>query len=160
MQFWFYVVAQFLSPVWLFATPWTAAHQASLSLTISQSLLKLMSIDSDMPSNHLILCQPLFLLPSIFPSIRAFSRELAFHIRWPKYWRFSFSISPSDEGLCSFMLKVYEIRRVSEEILQEYTELTVLWIVPSQIELGVTKGEMEWGKAKLGVWDQQKKYYM
>ena len=120
-------------------TPWTAAHQASLSLTISQSLLKLMSIDSDMPSNHLILCQPLFLLPSIFPSIRAFSRELAFHIRWPKYWRFSFNISPSDEALCSFMLKVYEIRRVSEEILQEYTELTVLWIVPCQIELGVTK---------------------
>ena len=77
--------------------PQTAAFQASLSFTISQSLLKLMSIEQVMPSNHLILCCPLLLLPSIFPSIRVFSNELALHIRWPKYWRFSFSINPSNE---------------------------------------------------------------
>ena len=84
-------------------TPWTAARQASLSFTISQSLFKLMSIESVMPSNHLILCHPLLLLPSIFPSIRVFSDESALHIRWPKYWRFSFSICPSNEhpGLIS-----------------------------------------------------------
>ena len=92
------------SCVWLFATPWTAAHQASLSFTISQSLLKLMSIESVMPSNHLILCHPLFLLPSIFPSIRVFSNESALRIRWAKYW--SFSISPSNEysALISFRI--------------------------------------------------------
>ena len=97
-----FVVVQLLSCVWLFATLWTAAHQASLSITISWSLLKLMSIESVMPSNHLILCRPLLLLPSIFPSIRIFSNESALHIRWPKYW--SFSISPSNEysGLISF----------------------------------------------------------
>ena len=87
---------QSLSCVWLFATPWTVARQASLSITNSQSLLKLMSIKLVMPSNHLILCCPL-LLPSIFPSIRVFSNESALHIRWPKYWSFSFSISPSNE---------------------------------------------------------------
>ena len=79
-------------------TPWTAAHQASLSITNSQNLLKLMSIESVLPSNHLILCHPLLLLLSIFPSIRVFSNELALRIRWPKYWRFSFSISPSNEN--------------------------------------------------------------
>ena len=77
--------------------PWTAAHQASLSFTITQSLFKLMSIESVMPSNHLILCHPLLFLPSILPSIRVFSNELVLHIRWPKYWSFSFSISPSNE---------------------------------------------------------------
>ena len=92
---------QSLSHVWLFATPWTAAHQASLSFSISPSLLKLMSIESMMPSNHLILCRPLLLLPSVFPSIRVFSNESALRIRWPKSW--SFSISPSNEyaGLVS-----------------------------------------------------------
>ena len=89
------VSVQLLSRVWFFVNPWTAAHQASLSFTISQSLLKLMSIESVMPSNHLILCRPLLLLPSIFPSIRVFSNVLALHIRWPKYW--SFSISPFNE---------------------------------------------------------------
>jgi len=86
------------------ATPWTAACQASLFITNSRSLLKLMSIESVMPSNHLILCRPLLLLPSIFLSIRAFSNESVLHIRWPKYWSFSFSISPSNEysGLISF----------------------------------------------------------
>ena len=89
----------------LFATPWTAVHQASqLSITNSQSLLKLMSIESVMPSNHLILCHPLLLPPSILPSIRVFSNESVLHIRWPKYWSFSFSISPAkeDSGLISF----------------------------------------------------------
>ena len=94
---------QSLSCVQLFVTPWTTARQASPSITNSQSLLKLMSIESVMPSNHLI-CRPLLLLPSIFPSIRVFSNESALHIRWPKYWSFSFSISPSNEhpGLISF----------------------------------------------------------
>ena len=90
----------------LFATPWTAARQASLSITNSQSLLKLMSIESVMPSNHLILCHPFLLLASIFPSIRVFSNESVLHIRWPKYCGFSFSISPSNEysGLISFRM--------------------------------------------------------
>ena len=91
-------------------TPWTAACQASLSFTISWSLLKLMSIESVMPSNHLILCCPLLLLPSIFPSIRVFSSESALHIRWPKYWSFSFSISPSNEysELISFRIDWFD----------------------------------------------------
>ena len=88
---------QLLSHVWLFAAPWTAAQQASLSITSSWSLLKLMSIVSVMPSNHLILCHPLLFLPSICPSIRVFSDESLLRIRWPKYWNFSFSISPSNE---------------------------------------------------------------
>ena len=88
---------QSLSCVQLFVTPWTAACQASLSITNSRSLLKLMSIESVMPSNHLILCHPLLLLPSIFPSIRVFSNESAFCTRWPKYWSFRFNISPSKE---------------------------------------------------------------
>ena len=91
------VVVELLSHVQLFATPWTAAGQASLSCTISWSFLKLMSIESVMPSNHLILCHILLLLPSIFPSIRVFSNESALFIRWPKYWSFSFNISPSSE---------------------------------------------------------------
>ena len=86
-----------LSRVWLFATPWTVAHQASLSITNSQRLPKLMSIESVMPSNHLILCHPLLLPHSIFPGIRVFSNESVLHIRWPKYWIFSFSISHSNE---------------------------------------------------------------
>ena len=99
------IVVQSPSHVWLFTTPWTAAHQASLSLTISQSLPKFMSTESVMPSNHLILWHPL-LLPSIFPSIRVFSSESTLHIMWSKYWSFSFSISPSSEysGLISFRM--------------------------------------------------------
>ena len=88
---------QFLSHVRLFVTPWTAAHQASLSITNCQSLPKPMSIESVMPSNHLFLCSPLLLLPSIFPNIRVFSDESTLHIRWPKYWSFSFNIGPSNE---------------------------------------------------------------
>ena len=95
-----------LSHVRLFVTPWTAACQASLSITNSQSLLKLMSITSVMPSNHLILCHPLLLLPSIFSSTRVFSNESVLRIRWPRYWSFSFSISPTNEysGLISFRM--------------------------------------------------------
>ena len=97
---------QSLSCVQLFVTPWTAARQASLSITNSQSSPKPMFIESVMPSSHLILCCPFFLLPSIFPSIRVFSNESALHIRWPKYWSFSFSITPSNEhsGLISFRM--------------------------------------------------------
>ena len=93
--------------------PWTAAHQASLSITNSQSLLKLMSIKSVMPSNHLVLCHPL-LLPSIFPSIRVFSNESVLHIRWPKYWSFSFSISPYNEysGLITFRIDWFDLLAV------------------------------------------------
>ena len=110
------LVAQFssvqsLSCVRLFVTPWTAARQASLSITNSQSLLKLMSIKSVMPSNHLILCCPFLLLPSILPSIRVFSIESVLRIRWPKYWSFSFSISPSNEysGLISFRIHCFDL---------------------------------------------------
>ena len=97
---------QSLSHVQLFATPWTAARQVSLSITDSQNLPKLMSIELVMPSNQLMLCHPLLLQPSIFPSIRVFSNESALHIRWPKSWSFSFSISPSNEysGLISFRM--------------------------------------------------------
>ena len=97
---------QSLSRVWLFATPWIAARQASLSITNSQSSPKLMSIESVTPSSHLILCRPLLLLPPIPPSIRVFSNESTLHMRWPKYWSFSFNISPSKEipGLISFRM--------------------------------------------------------
>ena len=106
LSFCLFSSVQLLSPVWLFATPSIAACQASLSITNFQSLPKLMSIELVMPSSHLILCRPLLLLPSIFPSIRGFSNESALHIRWPKYWSFSFSISPSNEysGLISFRM--------------------------------------------------------
>ena len=100
-----------LSRVWLFATPWTVACQASLSITSSWSLLKVMPIESVMPSNYLIPCQPLLLLPSIFPSIRIFSTESVLCMRWPKYWSFSFSISPSKEysGLISFRITWFDL---------------------------------------------------
>ena len=113
-----FAVVQLLCCVRLLATPWTAKRQASLSFTISQSLLKLMSIESVMPSNHLILCHPLFLLPSIFPSIRVISNESALHIRWPKYWSFSFSISPSSEysGLISFRIYLFDLLGVQKTL--------------------------------------------
>ena len=106
------------SHVRLLVTPWTVAHQASLSITNSQSLPKLMSIESRMPSNHLILCHPLLLQPSIFPSIRAFSNESVLRIRWPKYWSFSFSISPSNEysGLISFRMDWFDLFAVQGTI--------------------------------------------
>ena len=119
-------VIQLLSHVLLFGTPWTAASQASLSFTISWSLVKLMSIELVMLSNHLILCHPLLLLPSIFPSIRVFSNESAVRIRWPKYWSFSFNISPSNEhsGLISFRmdwLGLLAVQGTLESLLQHHS---------------------------------------
>ena len=114
-----------LSRVRLFVTPWTAAQQASLSFTISWSLLKLMSFESMMPSNHLILCCPLPLVLAIFPSIRVLSSESVLHIRWPKYWSFSFSISPSTEysGLISFRMDWFdlEVQRTLKCLLQHHS---------------------------------------
>ena len=124
---------QLLSCVQLFATPWTTALQPSLSITNSQSLLKPMSIVSVMPSNHLILCCPLLLLPSIFPSIRVFSNESALHIMWPKYWSFSFSISPSNEysGLISFKMDWFDLLAVQgtlKSFLQHHSsKASILW---------------------------------
>ena len=117
-----------LSRFRLFATPWTTAHQASLSITNSWSSLKLMSTESVMPSNHLILCRPLLLLPSIFPSIRVFSNESALRIRWPKYWSFSFSSTPSEEysGLISLSVAKPDL----------YNCMTcLLWAAPSSQSL-------------------------
>ena len=114
-------------------TPWTAAHQASLSITNPRNPPKPMSIESVMPSNHLILCRPLLLLPSIFPSIRVFSNELALHIRWPKYWSFSFSISPSSEypGLISFRMDWLDLLAVQgtvKSLLKHHNlKASILW---------------------------------
>ena len=118
------ILVQLLSSVWYFATPWTAACQASLSFTISPSLLRLMSIESVMPSNHLILCHPLLLPPLIIPSIRVFSNESVLRIRWPKYW--SFSISPSNEfsGLISFRMDWIDLLAVQgtlKSLLQHHS---------------------------------------
>ena len=115
------------------ATPWTASHQAFLSITNSQSLLKLMSIESVMPSNHLILCHPLLLPASIFPSLRLFSNEAVLHIRWPKYWSFSFNISSSNErsGLISFRMDWLDLLAVQgtlESLLQHHSsKASILW---------------------------------
>ena len=115
-------IVQSLNCVQLFETLWTAAHQASLSFTISWSLLKLMSIESVMPSNHLILCHPLLLLPSVLPSIRVFSNKSALHIRWPKDWSFSFSISPSNEysGLISFRIYWFDLLAVQGTLQESF----------------------------------------
>ena len=104
-------LVQSLSCAWFFVILWTAARQASLYITNSQSLLRLMSTESVMPSNHLILCRPLLLLPSVFPSIRVFSNESVLRIRWPKYWSFSFNISPSNKysGLISFRIDWFDL---------------------------------------------------
>ena len=123
---------QSLNHVRLFATPWTAARQASLSITNSRGLLKLMSIKSVMPSNHLILCCPLLLLPSIFPSIRVFSNESALRIRSPNYWSFSFSISPSKEhsGLISFRmgwLHLLTIQGTLKSLLQNHSSKATIY---------------------------------
>ena len=122
---------QSLSPVRLFAIPWTAAHQASLSITNSQSLLKLMSIESVMPSSHLIFCCPLLLLPSTFPSIRVFSNGSVLHVRWPKYW--SFSLSPINEysGVISFRMDWFDLLAVQGALKsffqQHSSEVSILW---------------------------------
>ena len=124
---------QSLSLVQLFATPWTVARQASLSITNFQSLLKLMSVELVMPSNHLILCCPLLLLLSIFPSIRVFSNESVLRIRWPKYWSFSFNISPSNEhpGLISFRMDWLNLLAVWETLKSFHqhhsSKASVLW---------------------------------
>ena len=123
---------QSVSSVPLFATPWTAAHQASLSITNSQSSLKLMSIELVMPSNHLILCHP-FLPSSIFPSIMVFSNESALHNRWPKYWSFSFSISPSNEYSGSISFRMYwldllAVQQTFKSLFQHHSsKASILW---------------------------------
>ena len=140
LMFWplssWFVVVQSISCIWLFATAQTAACQASLSFTISQSLLKLVSIESVVLSNHLILCRPLLFLPSIFASIRVFSNESALHIRWPKYWSFSFSLSPSNEysGLISFRIDWFDL-------------LAVPWILKSLLQHHNLKASTLWCSA-------------
>ena len=125
------VVVQLLSHDQLFATPWTAACQASLSFTVSRSLLKFMSIESMMPFNHLIFCHPLLFLPSIFPSIRVFSNELALHIRWPKHW--NFTISPSNEysGLISFRIDWFDLLPsqgiLKSPLYHQSSKASILW---------------------------------
>ena len=123
---------QSLSRVWLFVTPWTAARQASLSITSSQSLLKLMPIESVMSSSHLILCCPPLLLPPTPPSIRVFSNESTLHMRWPKYWSFSFTISPSNEhsGLISFRMHWLDLLAVQgtlKSLLQHHSSNTSIF---------------------------------
>ena len=124
---------QLLNHVQLFVTPRTVARQASLSITNSWSLLKLMSIESVMPSSHLVLCHPLHLLPSIFPSIRVFSNESVLHLRWPKYWSFNFSISPSNEysGLIFFKrdwLDFLAVKGTLKSLLQHHSsKASILW---------------------------------
>ena len=131
MSFFFCLVVKCIQ---LFAASWTAAHLASLSFTNSWSLLKLTSIESVMPSNHLILCRPLLLLPSVFPSIRVFSNESALHIRWPKYRSFSFNISPSNEnsGLISFRMDWLDLLAVQgtlKSLLQHHSlKAAILWL--------------------------------
>ena len=141
-----------LSPVRLFATPWTAAQQSSLSFTVSWSLLKLRSIVSVMPSNHLIFCHPILLLPSIFPSIRVFSNELALHIRWSKCCSFSFSVSPSNEYLRLTFFRIYwfdllAVQKSLRSLLQHYSwKASILWLsVFSMVQLShpyMTTGKM------------------
>ena len=129
------VLVQSLSRVRLFSTPWTAAHQTSMSFTISQSLPKLMSTESVMSSNHFVLCHPL-LLTSILPNIRVFSNESALHTRWPKYWIFSFSISPSNEysGLISFNIDRFDLLAVQgtlKSLLQHHSSKASIFLVLS-----------------------------
>ena len=143
-------LVQSLSHVQLFVTPWTAACQASLSITNSQRLLKLMSIESVMPSNHLILSHPLFLPPSIFPSIKVFSNESVLHIRWPKYWSFSFSIRASNEysGLISFRMNWLDLTAVQgtlKSLLQNHSSKNQL-VSAGDVSsiLGLERGRRKW----------------
>ena len=144
---------QSLSRVRFFATPWTAACQASLSFTNTWSLLKLMSIELVMPSNHLIFCHPLILLPSIFPSIRVFSNESVFHIRWPKYWSFSFSISPSNEysGLTSFRtdwLDLLAVQGTLQSLLQHHSSKASILHPSAFFRVQLSHPYMTTGKAE------------
>ena len=142
---------QSLSCVQLFATPWTAACQASLSITNSQSLLKLMSIELVMPSNHLILCHPLLLLPSLLPSIRIFSNESALRIRWPKYWSFSFSISSSSKhsGLISFRmyrLDLLAVQGTLKSLLQHHSSKALILLRSAFFIVQLSHPHMTTGK--------------
>ena len=144
---------QSISCVQLFAIPWTAACQASLSITNSQSLLKFMSVVLVIPSNHLILCHPLLLPPSIFPSIQVFSNESVLHIRWPKYWSFSFSISPSNEysGLISFRMDWMDLLAVQgtlKSLLQHYSSKASILHCPVFFILQLSHPYMTTGKTK------------
>ena len=127
------VIVQLLSHVQLFVTPWTVAHWSPLSSTVSRSLLKLMSVELVMLSNHLILCHLLFLLPSVFPSIRVFSNKSALHITWPKYWSFNFSVSPPNEysGMISFRIDWFDLlsfQGTFKSLLQPHNlKGSVLW---------------------------------
>ena len=143
-----------LSHVRLFVIPWTAAHQASLSITNSQSLLKLMSIESVMPSNHLILCCPLLLPPSILPSIRVFSNESVLHIRWPKYWSFSFNISPSNEhpGMISFRmdwLYLLAVQGTLKSLLQHHSSKASIFLHSAFYIVQLSRPYMTTGKTKI-----------
>ena len=133
--------AQSFSHVWLFMTQWTRACQASLSITNFWSLHKLISIESVLPSNHLILCHPLLLLPSIFPSIRVFANESVLHMRWPNYWSFSFNISPSNEhsGLISFRMDWLDL-------------LAVQGTLKSLLQHHISKASIPWHSAFFIVW--------
>ena len=142
---------QSLSHVWLFATPWTAARQASLSITNSRSLPKLMSIQLVIPSNHLILCHPLLLLPSIFSSIRVFSNESVLHIRWPKYWSFSFHISPSSaySGLISFRMDWLDLLAVQgtlRSLLQHHSSKASILLYSAFFMVQLSNPYMTTGK--------------
>ena len=144
---------QSLSHVWHFATPWTAAHQASLSFTNSQSLLKLMSIESVMPSNYLILCWPLFPQPSIFPSIRIFSNESVLCIRWPKFWSFSVSVNPSNEysGLICFSMDWLDLLAVQgtlKSLLQHHSSKVSILRHSAFFMLPLSNPVMTTGKIK------------
>ena len=139
---------QSLSHVWLFVTPWIAARQASLSITNSRILPKLMSIESVMPSSHPILCRPLLLMPPNPPSIRVFSNESTLHMRWPKYWSFSFSIIPSKEhpGLISFRMDWLDLLAV------QGTLKSLLQHCPSSVQL--YRGWEKWGSCRTKLWNQ------
>ena len=148
---------QSLSPVWLFATPWIAARQASLSITNSRSSLKLTSIESVMPSSHLILCHPLFFLPPIPPSIRVFSNESTLRMRWPKYWSFSFSISPSNEhlGLISFRMDWLDLLAVQgtlKSLLQHHSSKALIFWCPDFFIGQLSYPYMTTGKTALTTW--------
>ena len=148
---WQFTSVQSLSHVRLFATTWIAAHQASLSITNSWSLLKLMSIESVMPSSHLILCRPLLLLPPIPPSIRVFSNEPTLRMRWPKYWNFSFSISPSNEhpGLISFRkdwLDLLAIQRTLKSLFQHHSSKASIFPCPAFFTVQLSHPYMTTGK--------------
>ena len=153
-----FLTVQSLSPVWLSVTPGTAVRLASLSFTISRSFLKFTSIESVMPSNHPILFCPLLLLPSIFPSIRVFSSKLALHIRWPKYWSFSFGIGPSNEysGLISFRIDQFDLLAIQGPLKSHLFPVVPLDGYDSGWHLTVTEWEIPWDKSQtnpLGIWD-------